>query len=264
MDVHTIVASNIPSSVFPTNEIDILFKPFGNIKSIQVFAPASAPKHTLSNLVPVHPLAQTAIVTYMDACDAIAAKNTLHGQVYEGFTLAVGFVANLGNEENQVPKSASLNPLACSTNSAARYIPIPLKSAPVLSATPEHPLRGLPLAASYEPIPFQYSTSVPVSSMFHDNWTPYSANMPQVPFVPQAPLNPQAPFNYQLSESYAPQVPALHDENIACVFPPSYICHYRHLSACQSSFCPSSKADCKPHRTQWHFFHGLFDSSGGD
>jgi hypothetical protein len=101
MDTSTVVASNIPMSLFPAHEIDILFKPFGLIKSIQLIPPSPYLNHPLSTLSPASPLARTAIVTYEKAGDAIAAKNTLHGQVYEGFTLAVGFVSNLGQEDHQ-------------------------------------------------------------------------------------------------------------------------------------------------------------------
>ncbi|KIJ36322.1 hypothetical protein M422DRAFT_69735 [Sphaerobolus stellatus SS14] len=208
MDVHTIVASNIPSSVFPKTEIDILFKPFGHIQNIEVITPHSAPNHLLANLAPTSPIAQTAIVTYMNANDAIAAKNTLHGQVYEGFTLAVGFVSNLGKDDLISSKSASFKPLAPSTNSAAyNYDRMPFMPL----AAPEHTFRGLPVAA-YDPMPYQYSPTFPIATLPHDSWMPYSPSMPQAPFTYQLSYpTTQAPIyygeNYPPHDSFRPKQP---------------------------------------------------------
>ncbi|GJJ14896.1 hypothetical protein Clacol_009166 [Clathrus columnatus] len=124
LDTSTIVASNIPIALFPANELDILFKPFGQIKRIQIVSSNLASSHPFVTLAPASPLAQAAIVTYDNAPNAIAAKNTLHGQVYEGFTLAVGFVFNLDQGKNNMPETAySKIPLVPSTNTFAHHNP---------------------------------------------------------------------------------------------------------------------------------------------
>lgn len=183
MDVNTIVASNIPISLFPKNEIEILFKPFGEIRRIQIIHPHAPSGHPLVTLSPASSLAQTVIVTFENANDAIAAKNTLHGQVYEGFTLAVGFVANSRKEESLLSKVPALKPLALSTNCTAHYAFNQLSS---LSNMPiEQIPQGLSLP-SHEAVPFQYATTLQPIFSRQENWTPYSASLPD------------ASFNYQL------------------------------------------------------------------
>lgn len=125
LDTSTVVASNIPIALFPSSEVDILFKPFGQIKRIQIVPPNPPTTYPLATLAPASPLAQTAIVTYDNARNAIAAKNTLHGQCYEGFTLAVGFVFNLDqgkkNRDGLGVSAFPKAPLGVSTNTFPRY-----------------------------------------------------------------------------------------------------------------------------------------------
>lgn len=185
MDTSVIVASNIPMTLFPENDIDILFKPFGLIKNIRVIPPSSSADHPLSTLAPVSPLSQTVIVTYESSQDAIAAKNTLHGQIYEGFALAVGFVSNIGQEDCQaqdsqgsfvLPLSFDLAPSASIRGSTSfdRF------GGAQFSAPQEQTLRGLPMpAGTYDTMQLQSMNTFPTRRCNFGNWMSYSPHIPQ-------------------------------------------------------------------------------------
>ncbi|KAF8518418.1 hypothetical protein BU17DRAFT_66465 [Hysterangium stoloniferum] len=175
MDTSTIVASNIPSSLFLTNEMDILFKPFGAIKNIKIVpvTPSLGNSPTANPLSKSPPLAQTAIITYEKAADAITAKNTLHGQIYDGLTVAVGFVSNVEKDASETSHSICSTPFMPSTNAPA-YQTYHRGTFPSLSPT-ENTFRGLP-SAPQEFASFRYGTNqVPVRS---SNWTSYTPLLP--------------------------------------------------------------------------------------
>lgn len=172
MDTSTIVASNIPMSLFPASEIDILFKPFGSIKGIQLIPPSPSPNHPLATLAPASPLAQTAIVTFDKATDAIAAKNTLHGQVYEGFGLAVGFVSNLGKDEHQMQGTSTALDRGPSTltasNAAASYCGFDGGHFSSQNMPSEQTSRGLPMDP-YDAVQFQFTDTFSTARCY-GNW----------------------------------------------------------------------------------------------
>ncbi|KAF8498847.1 hypothetical protein JB92DRAFT_964216 [Gautieria morchelliformis] len=205
MDTSTIVASNIPISLFPAAEIDILFKPFGLIKSIQLLPLGPSPNHPLATLAPASPLAQTVIVTYEKAGDAIAARNTLHGQVYEGFGLAVGFVANLGKDGHQ-KQSASNVMTRCESTSAPTTATASRcgfdgghNSSRVVPA--EQNFRSLPVAP-YDTVQFQYLDFPPARSRY-GNWLPCSPFVPHtLTYQPQHALNTSIPYEATTSCPY--------------------------------------------------------------
>lgn len=199
MDTSTIVTSNIPISLFPPTEIDILFKPFGLIKSIQLIPSSPSSNHPLATLAPASPLAQTAIVTYENAADAIAARNTLHGQVYEGFGLAVGFVSNLGKDEQQ--RQGTCNPMNCELPTSA-----PPTNAPYCGfdgghfssrvVTQEQNFRGLPADPYDDALQFQYINNFSLVRPSYNNWMPFP------PYTPQATVYhaPHSPHSFIASE----------------------------------------------------------------
>lgn len=183
MDTSTIVASNIPISLFPATEIDILFKPFGLIKCIQLIPPGPSPNHPLATLAPASPLAQTAIVTYEKAADAIAARNTLHGQVYEGFGLAVGFVSNLGKEEHHMQGSNTFlnREFRASTpaTNTASYCGFGGGHSSSQTMRPDQTFRGLPVDP-HDAMQLQYMDNFSSARSSYGNWLTGSSFVPHV------------------------------------------------------------------------------------
>ena len=201
VDTSTIVASNIPTSLFPATEIDILFKPFGLIKSIQLIPPGPPLNHPLATLAPASPLAQTAIVTYEKAGDAIAARNTLHGQVYEGFGLAVGFVSNLGKDEQQ--RQGTYNPINCefptsapTTGTISHYgFDGGHFSSQAVTLTQEENFRGLPVD-SYDALQLHYMNNFSPARSSYSHWLPCPPFMSHTPnFKPQDALHSLIPYD---------------------------------------------------------------------
>jgi hypothetical protein len=199
MDTSTIVASNIPMSLFPASEIDILFKPFGTIKGIQLIPPGPSPSHPLATLAPASPLAQTVIVTFEKAADAIAAKNTLHGQVYEGFGLAVGFVSNLGKDEHQTQGNSTTLDHGFSTpaltNTTAPYCGFESGHLSSQNMPSEQAVRGLPIDPC-DAMQFRYMNDFSSAHSSYSNWFPCPPFMPHaLAYQPHHALNSPVPYD---------------------------------------------------------------------